>query len=116
MTDYVALSGGIDSTALALLMPHAELVFTDTGWEFPELYAHLDRIEAVTGHTITRIQSHRGSLPDIIRLWRIMPGHGVRFCTRESKIAPFHKYLKGCLLYTSPSPRDRTRSRMPSSA
>ena len=25
-------------------------------------------------------------------------------------------WLKGCLLYTSPSPRDRTRSRMPSSA
>ena len=25
-------------------------------------------------------------------------------------------YLRGCLLYTSPSPRDRTRSRMPSSA
>ena len=26
------------------------------------------------------------------------------------------KYMKSCLLYTSPSPRDRTRSRMPSSA
>ena len=26
------------------------------------------------------------------------------------------KKLMGCLLYTSPSPRDRTRSRMPSSA
>ena len=26
------------------------------------------------------------------------------------------KSKKGCLLYTSPSPRDRTRSRMPSSA
>ena len=25
-------------------------------------------------------------------------------------------FLFGCLLYTSPSPRDRTRSRMPSSA
>ena len=25
-------------------------------------------------------------------------------------------YIKPCLLYTSPSPRDRTRSRMPSSA
>ena len=25
-------------------------------------------------------------------------------------------WLKNCLLYTSPSPRDRTRSRMPSSA
>ena len=27
-----------------------------------------------------------------------------------------HAYLNSCLLYTSPSPRDRTRSRMPSSA
>ena len=27
----------------------------------------------------------------------------------------FSEYI-GCLLYTSPSPRDRTRSRMPSSA
>ena len=27
-----------------------------------------------------------------------------------------HMMFKGCLLYTSPSPRDRTRSRMPSSA
>ena len=27
-----------------------------------------------------------------------------------------HDTVKGCLLYTSPSPRDRTRSRMPSSA
>ena len=26
------------------------------------------------------------------------------------------KVVEGCLLYTSPSPRDRTRSRMPSSA
>src|SRR5665811_653915 len=31
--------------------------------------------------------------------------------------APYDKWLKSnCLLYTSPSPRDRTRSRMPSSA
>jgi len=27
-----------------------------------------------------------------------------------------HEHLATCLLYTSPSPRDRTRSRMPSSA
>ena len=27
-----------------------------------------------------------------------------------------YDYVYGCLLYTSPSPRDRTRSRMPSSA
>ena len=29
---------------------------------------------------------------------------------------PDGQYVTGCLLYTSPSPRDRTRSRMPSSA
>ena len=29
---------------------------------------------------------------------------------------PPYLYILGCLLYTSPSPRDRTRSRMPSSA
>ena len=27
-----------------------------------------------------------------------------------------NRYIDGCLLYTSPSPRDRTRYRMPSSA
>ena len=32
------------------------------------------------------------------------------------EITPALDALKGCLLYTSPSPRDRTRSRMPSSA
>ena len=31
-------------------------------------------------------------------------------------IGTFFIQLKTCLLYTSPSPRDRTRSRMPSSA
>ncbi len=37
----------------------------------------------------------------------------------ENSFKPFTTYLSqctGCLLYTSPSPRDRTRSRMPSSA
>ena len=31
-------------------------------------------------------------------------------------LAPGIKVVYTCLLYTSPSPRDRTRSRMPSSA
>ena len=47
-----------------------------------------------------------------------------QFTTREPHlgdcegfiIADIPGLIKGCLLYTSPSPRDRTRSRMPSSA
>ena len=34
----------------------------------------------------------------------------------EEMGAPLHTLATPCLLYTSPSPRDRTRSRMPSSA
>ena len=34
----------------------------------------------------------------------------------QEKVEKFLLLLEGCLLYTSPSPRDRTRSRMPSSA
>ena len=34
----------------------------------------------------------------------------------EQEYRGLYRFFKGCLLYTSPSPRDRTRSRMPSSA
>ena len=40
-----------------------------------------------------------------------LPGRLNIVLSRDGSFEP-----KGCLLYTSPSPRDRTRSRMPSSA
>ena len=39
-----------------------------------------------------------------------------RMAIRERRIEEWHKNNKNCLLYTSPSPRDATLSRMPSSA
>ena len=36
--------------------------------------------------------------------------------SKEERVNLLEKLLDICLLYTSPSPRDRTRSRMPSSA
>ena len=50
---------------------------------------------------------------------------GIRVHLREGEDGPEVRYIdgnpnhplnQGCLLYTSPNPRDRTRSRMPSSA
>ena len=38
------------------------------------------------------------------------------FRAMKPVICKVHGYAVACLLYTSPSPRDRTRSRMPSSA
>ena len=38
-------------------------------------------------------------------------------CMHQGPLGPLvDAYSEDCLLYTSPSPRDRTRSRMPSSA
>ena len=36
--------------------------------------------------------------------------------TATAVLFPSHKTIHSCLLYTSPSPRDRQKSRMPSSA
>lgn len=94
MTEYVAFSGGKDSTALALFMPDATPVFTDTGAEFPELYAHIDKFEQVTGREVLRLKSEHVSLLDYIRESRFMPGHGARYCTRMFKIEPFESFTE----------------------
>ena len=45
------------------------------------------------------------------------PAHELEFLALKWAVCEkFHEYLYGCLLYTSPSPRDATLSRMPSSA
>ena len=49
----------------------------------------------------------------------LLPWQGANDVQRLSPVEVSSRYLKHirhCLLYTSPSPRDRTRSRMPSSA
>lgn len=95
MTIFVAFSGGVDSTALALLMPDAELVFTDTGWEFPHVYEHLDKFEKVTGRKVLRLKnvSYPGGIPEYIKTYRFMPSHGARWCTSKFKILPIEKLL-----------------------
>ena len=45
----------------------------------------------------------------------IMPPLGGKSCNREARLIS-KLWLWNCLLYTSPSPRDREKSRMPSSA
>jgi hypothetical protein len=95
-TQVIALSGGVDSTALALMVEDAQLVFTDTGWEFPELYAHLAKFEQVTKREIVRIKNKKfpGGIPQRARYIRFLPNYGARWCTREFKIEPMNEFLK----------------------
>ena len=91
---YVSFSGGKDSTALALLCPDAIPIFADTGWEFDELYAHIDKFEQVTGREVLRIKATE-SLPDYIARSNFLPGHRARFCTRMFKIEPLEQFFEG---------------------
>ena len=90
---YLAYSGGKDSTAMALLMPDAIPVFTDTGWEFPEIYQQMDKFEEYTGRKIIRIVPDE-TLPEYISRSKFLPGHRARFCTRIFKIEQYNKWLK----------------------
>ena len=115
----VSLSGGKDSTALALLLVErgvevAEFLFCDTGLEYPEVYAALDRFEEVTGRKITRLRREDGK--DYLYFAAHKPvkvkfptrrdgtprrtvGYGWsnamrRFCTRSLKLEVLAKYKR----------------------
>ena len=62
-----------------------------------------------TGMTVAEMTNLRTKLRELGGTFKVVRN-------RLAKIALQGKPGEGCLLYTSPSPRDRTRSRMPSSA
>ena len=54
----VSLSGGKDSTAMLLMMLEKnmqidDIVFCDTGVEFPQMYRHLDKLQKHINKKIT---------------------------------------------------------------
>ena len=94
MNKYVAFSGGKDSTALALMMPDATPIFTDTGWEFKAIYDHLEKFERVTGREVVRVTRKDGrTLPDYIREAKFFPNFHARYCTRMFKIDAMNEWL-----------------------
>ena len=61
MNNIISLSGGKDSTAMLLMMLEKKIkvdhiVFFDTGWEFPEMYEHIDKLEKYIGSEIIRLK------------------------------------------------------------
>jgi len=60
----LSFSGGKDSTALLLMMLEkgiepGEIVFFNTGWEFPEMLEHIRRVEEYIGRRIVRLQPEK---------------------------------------------------------
>lgn len=91
------LSGGKDSTALAIYMrdrvPEMEYVFCDTDKELPETYEYLTKIEYFLGKRITRLRDDRGFDHWLQVYGGYLPSSRMRWCTRMLKIKPFEKYV-----------------------
>lgn len=113
-----SLSGGKDSSAMLLRLleenrPVDIILFCDTGLEFPDMYAHLDKLEKYIGRPITRIKAEhsfeyyfseapikRGN-PEKFReqFGRDYNGYGwmglkMRWCTNRLKDQPREQFLR----------------------
>lgn len=93
----LGISGGKDSAALAVYMrdrvPEMEYVFCDTQKELTETYEYLDRLQAVLGKPITRLNAERGFDHWLEIYGGYLPSSRMRWCTRMLKIRPFEEYV-----------------------
>jgi len=108
--NIVSFSGGKDSTALLLMMKEKgiqidEIIFCDTGKEFPAMYPHIEKVEQYIRMPITVIRADKSfdywmfdhvktkgkSKGSIGYGWPLLKS---RWCTDRMKQAPVNKYLK----------------------
>jgi 3'-phosphoadenosine 5'-phosphosulfate sulfotransferase (PAPS reductase)/FAD synthetase len=74
-------------------IPDMEYVFCDTGEELSETYDYLQRIEAVLGKTVTRLNPER-PFRHYLEIYRgVLPDARTRWCTRMLKLRPFEHYV-----------------------
>ena len=91
-------------------------IFREAATRFLEENTHLATIRTYAFH-LKELDPYIGELP----LYQVHMGTLQAYVDKRKKEGKKNKTVNGalatvCLLYTSPSPRDRTRSRMPSSA
>lgn len=93
----MGLSGGKDSTALAVLLhkeiPGMEYFFCDTHRELPETYEYLDRIKARLGIRIEYLCAERDFDHWLALHSGYLPSPKRRWCTEQMKIRPLEKFV-----------------------
>ena len=99
----LSLSGGKDSTALAIYMrsriTDLEFVFSDTGDELPETYEYLDKLEVFLGKEINRLNPDR-PFSHYLKIFNgVLPDARTRWCTRKLKIEPFERFIGSSYCY-----------------
>ncbi len=100
----LSLSGGKDSTALAVYMrdrlPEMEYVFCDTGKELPETYEYLNKVEAYLGKPIARLNSEYSFDHWLQVFSSFLPSPQMRWCTKNLKLKPFERYVGDDFAYS----------------
>lgn len=93
----LSLSGGKDSTALALYMrdrvADMEYVFCDTDKELRETYEYLNQVEAFLGKKIVRLNAKAGFDHWLEVFGGYLPSPNMRWCTKLLKLKPFEAYV-----------------------
>ena len=98
MKHIVGLSGGKDSTALALRLAELEprdyeYICNETGNELPEMKAHWDNLEKILGKPIQRVRHARSLIQEIEKI-NMLPNVFARWCTIRLKIEPTIGYFE----------------------
>ena len=93
------LSGGKDSAALAIYMrdkvPEMEYFFCDTGYELPEVYEYLNRLEAYLGKPIIRLDNGGRDFEHYLVIYgNFLPSPTARWCTKHLKLEPIEKWVE----------------------
>lgn len=98
------LSGGKDSTALAVYMrdrvPDMEYVFCDTGKELPETYEYLHKVEAYLGKPLVRLNADYSFDHYLSMYSGFLPSARMRWCTKNLKLKPFERYVGDDPIYS----------------
>lgn len=99
----VSYGGGVNSTALIVFLvknkfPLDAVVFSDTGDEMPETYEYLEvmkRYLSKKNIPLEIVKNRRGnSLSDRCLKRRVIPSQMWRWCTRDMKVRPIHRYYR----------------------
>lgn len=95
--NIVSFSGGKDSTAMLHLLlekniPISHVLYFKTGWEFPQLKAHLKLVSKKTGVRIIRIRNYR-YFEELLSIygWPRPSGGWCSSCKRDNCL----KYIQG---------------------
>ena len=107
-----SVSGGKDSTAMLLRLLEEgrqvdEILFCDTGLEFPQMYGHLEKLERYIGRPITRLKAPytfeqyfyeyqaKGDAALVTNRGLSWPSRACRWCTGRLKAHVIAKHLQG---------------------